>query len=149
MCGTKLRLGLRSWSASLSALTRTTHRFFHHCMILFVCKWTPAYGQCQMWYSEAPEWVGCAITQVLYQCGWQTTVFVIPFMPCLQSTWYLNKRASSKLQQAVLWKFNQKPLPDFWIGLHSEFLALANRIVKTLMPFETTYLMWEWILSSH
>ena len=30
-----------------------------------------------------------------------------PFMPCLQSTYrYLNKRASSKLQQAVLWKCN-------------------------------------------
>nr|AAX30341.2 SJCHGC03035 protein [Schistosoma japonicum] len=33
----------------------------------------------------------------------QTTGFVIPFMPSLQSTYkYLNKRASSKLQQAVL-----------------------------------------------
>ena len=33
----------------------------------------------------------------------QTTGFVIPYMPCLQSTYrYLNKRASSKLQQAVL-----------------------------------------------
>ena len=37
----------------------------------------------------------------------QTTGFVIPFMPCLQSTYrYLNKRVSSKLQQAVLWKLN-------------------------------------------
>jgi hypothetical protein len=37
----------------------------------------------------------------------QTTGFVIPFMPCLQSTYrYRNKRASSKLQQAVLWKLN-------------------------------------------
>ena len=39
-----------------------------------------------------------------------------------------------------LLQFNQKPLPDFWIGLRSEFLALANRAVKTLMPFATTYL---------
>ena len=61
----------------------------------FVCKLTQAYGQCQMWYSEAPEWVGC------------TTGLVIPFTPCLQSTyWYLNKRASLKLQQVVLWKCN-------------------------------------------
>jgi hypothetical protein len=36
-------------------------------------------------------------------------------------------------------EFNQKPLTDFWIGLHSEFLALAN-YAKTLMPFATTYL---------
>ena len=36
--------------------------------------------------------------------------------------------------------FNQKPLPDFWIGLRSEYPALANRAVKTLMPFATTYL---------
>jgi hypothetical protein len=36
--------------------------------------------------------------------------------------------------------FNQKPLPYFWIGLHSEFLALANCAVKKLMPFATTYL---------
>ena len=35
---------------------------------------------------------------------------------------------------------NQKLLPYFWIGLPSEFLALANRAVKTLMPFATTYL---------
>ena len=34
--------------------------------------------------------------------------------------------------------FNQKPLPDFWIRLHSEYPALANRAVKTLMPFATT-----------
>ena len=36
--------------------------------------------------------------------------------------------------------FNQKPLPDFWIGLSSEFLALAIRTVKLLMPFATMYL---------
>jgi hypothetical protein len=35
---------------------------------------------------------------------------------------------------------NQMPLVDFWIGLCSEFLALAIRAVKTLMPFATTYL---------
>jgi hypothetical protein len=37
-------------------------------------------------------------------------------------------------------EFNQKPLPDFWIGLRSEYPALANRSVKTLMPFDTTCL---------
>ena len=36
--------------------------------------------------------------------------------------------------------FNQKPLPDFCIGLRSEYLALANRAVKTLISFVTTYL---------
>ena len=36
--------------------------------------------------------------------------------------------------------FNQKPLLDFWIGLRSEYPALANPAVKTLMPFATTYL---------
>ena len=41
---------------------------------------------------------------------------------------------------SVKMEFNQKPLPDFWIGLHSEYPALANRAVKTLMPFATTYL---------
>ena len=44
------------------------------------------------------------------------TGFVIPFMPCLQSTYrYLNKRASSKLQQAgsVNILLNQKSLTDF------------------------------------
>jgi hypothetical protein len=34
--------------------------------------------------------------------------------------------------------FNQKPLPDFWIGLRSEYPALTNHAVKTLMPFATT-----------
>ena len=72
------------------------------------CKWTQAYGQCQMWYSEAPEWVGCAIfSGTFLKQMTQTTGFVIPFMPCLQSTYqYLKKRVSSKLQQAVLWKLN-------------------------------------------
>ena len=37
-------------------------------------------------------------------------------------------------------EFNQKPLPDFWIGLCTEYPALAKRAVKTLMPFATTYL---------
>ena len=45
-------------------------------------------------------------------------------------------------------EFNQKPLSDFWIGLRSEFLALANRTVKTLIPFATTYLC-ECILGPH
>lgn len=36
--------------------------------------------------------------------------------------------------------FNQKPQTDFWIGLRSDYPALANRAVKTLMPFATTYL---------
>ena len=37
-------------------------------------------------------------------------------------------------------EFNQKPLSDFWIGLRSEYLVLANRVIKTLMPFATMYL---------
>jgi hypothetical protein len=58
-------------------------------------------------------------------------------MAGLQSTYrYLNRRASSKLQM----EFNQKPLPIFWIGLRSEYPALANLAVKILMPSATTYL---------
>jgi hypothetical protein len=37
-------------------------------------------------------------------------------------------------------ELNQKPLADFWIGLRSEYPALENCTVKTLMPFATTYL---------
>ena len=37
-------------------------------------------------------------------------------------------------------EFNQKPLPDFWIVLRSEYPALANRAVKTLILFATMYL---------
>ncbi len=37
-------------------------------------------------------------------------------------------------------EFNQKQLPDFWIGLRTEHPELAKRAVKTLMPFATTYL---------
>jgi hypothetical protein len=37
-------------------------------------------------------------------------------------------------------EIDQKPVPDFWIGLYSEYPALANRAVKTLIPFATTYL---------
>ena len=41
---------------------------------------------------------------------------------------------------SVKMSFIQKPLPDFWIGLRSEYPASANHAVKTLMPFATTYL---------
>ena len=41
---------------------------------------------------------------------------------------------------SVKMDFYQKPMADFWIGLHSEYPALANRAVKTLIPFATTYL---------
>lgn len=37
-------------------------------------------------------------------------------------------------------EINQKLLPDFWIGLRSEYPVLTNCTVKTLMPFATTYL---------
>ena len=37
-------------------------------------------------------------------------------------------------------EFNQKPPPDFWIGLCTEQPALAKRAVKTWMPFATTCL---------
>ena len=40
--------------------------------------------------------------------------------------------------------FNQKPLPDFWIGLRSEYPALAKRAAKTLMPFAP-----QWISGPH
>ena len=70
MCRTKLRLWLRSWSSFLFVLTRTTRRSFHHCIICFVWKWTQAYRQCQMWYSEASEGAGWAIMQVLSRNGW-------------------------------------------------------------------------------
>ena len=42
---------------------------------------------------------------------------------------------------SVKMELNHKPLPDFWIRLHSEYPALANRTVKTLMPFATMYLL--------
>ena len=105
MCGTKLRLWLRSCSSSLSALTRTKHRSFHHCMILCANE------------LKLTDNVKCDIVKHLSELvrnyagifpKWmtQTTGFVIPFMPCLQSTYrYLNKRALLKLQQAVQWKF--------------------------------------------
>lgn len=37
-------------------------------------------------------------------------------------------------------EFNQKPLPDVWIALCTEYPALANCAIKTLMPFATTYI---------
>ena len=45
-------------------------------------------------------------------------------------------------------ELNQKPVPDFCIGLRSEYPALANRAVKTRMPFATIYLC-ERILGPH
>lgn len=37
-------------------------------------------------------------------------------------------------------EFGQKTLTDFWISLRAEYPDLANRAIKTLMPFATTYL---------
>ena len=97
---------LRSWSCSLSVLTRTTHSSFHHFMI-FLCANELKLTDNVMWYSEAPEWVWCAITQVISLNGWHKQLDLL-YLSCpasspLTDIWM---RASLKLQQAVLWKFN-------------------------------------------
>jgi hypothetical protein len=85
----------------------TGHRSFRHSMIFYVCKWTWVSGQCQMWYSKAPEWAGCAITQVLSVNGrhkqLESLSLSCPASSPLTDIW---TRVSSKLQQAVLWKLN-------------------------------------------
>ena len=128
---------LRAWSSSLSALTRTTYRSFHHCMIFFVCKCTQAYGQCQVWYSEAPEWVGWAITQVLSWNRWHKQLDLLS-LSCSDSSPLTKSLIQIATSGSVKMLFNL--LADFWIGLRSEYSALANHTVKTLMPFATTYL---------
>ena len=96
-----------------------------------------------MWYSEAPEWAGCAITQVLSQNGRHKQLDLLS-LSCMASSPLTKLEQESLIKIATsgsveIW-FNQKSLPDFWIGLRSEFFALANRAVKTLMPVATTYL---------
>ena len=115
--------------------------------MVYVCKLTQAYGQCQMWYHEAPEWVGCAITQVLSQNGWHKQLDSLslscPASSPLQSTSPISEQESLieiATSGSVKIEFNQKPLPDFWIGLHSKYPALASHAVKTRMPFATMYL---------
>jgi hypothetical protein len=88
-------------------INKNNIQVFHHCMI-FLC----------VNELKLTDNVKCGIAKHLSELGAQlhryfpetddtTTGFVIPFMPCLQSTYrYLNKRATSKLQQVVLWKCN-------------------------------------------
>ena len=64
-------------------------------------------------------------------------------MPCLQSTYqYLNKRASSKLQQAVLWKFNliRNHCQISGSGCAQSILPWQIALLRHWCPFATTYL---------
>ena len=68
--------------------------------------------------------------------------FVIPFKALPPVHLQMSEQESLieiQTSGSVKMSFKQKPLPDFWIGLRSERPALANRAVKTLMPFATTY----------
>ena len=67
----------------------------------FVCKWTQAYRQCQMWYSEAPEWAGCVITQVLSRNRWHKQLDSLslscPASSSLTDIWTFLDRAALRL----------------------------------------------------
>jgi hypothetical protein len=76
-----------------------------------------------MWYSEAPEWVGGAITQVLSpkqitQNNWIRYHFhaLSPVHLTISEQERLIEIATSGSVKIL---FNQKPLSAFWIGLRS------------------------------
>jgi hypothetical protein len=107
----------------------------------FVWKWTQVYRQCQMWYSEASEWEHFRryFPETDDTNNWISYPFnALPpvHLPISEQESLIEIATSGSVK--IL--FNQKLLPDFWIGLRLEFLALANCAVKTLMPFATTYL---------
>ena len=142
MCGTKLSLWLRSWSSSLSALTRTTHRSFYHCITFCVqinsSLWTMSNViKRRTWMSWVRKYAGTFPKRMTN--NWIRYLFhaLPPVHSPISEQESLIKISTSS---SVKIEFNQKPLPDFWIGLHSGYPALANRSVKTLMPFATTYL---------
>ena len=137
MCGTKLRLWLRSWSSSLSELSRTTHRSFHHCMIICVKMNTSLRTMSNViWRSVC--WVR-NYTDTFPKQMTQTTGFIIPFMSCLQSTYrYLNKRALSELQQAVVWKCNL--IISYWqisgLGCTQSILPWQIALLRLWCPLQ-------------
>ena len=131
MCGEKLRLCLRSWSSFLSALTDNTQVFSQLCVFLCANE------------LKLTDNVKCDIVKHLSDLGAQ-------LRRCFPETddtnnWILHPFHAlppvhlpiSEQESLIEIEFNQKPLRDFWIGLRSEFLALAYRAVKTLMPFAT------------
>uniref|UniRef100_A0A8C7KYS0 Uncharacterized protein n=1 Tax=Oncorhynchus kisutch TaxID=8019 RepID=A0A8C7KYS0_ONCKI len=122
-------------SSSLSALTRTTHRSFHHRMI-FLC----------VNELKLTDNVKCDIAKHLSELGAQLRRYFpetddtnnwirYPFHALPPVHLPISEQESLIVIATI--EFNQKLLPDFWIGLHSEYPALANRAVKTLMPFAT------------
>ena len=129
ICGTKLRLWLRSWSSSLFAFPS---------LYDFLCANE----------LKLTDNVKCDIAKHRSELGAQLRRYThnwihYPFhalppvhLPISEQESLIEIATSS----SVKIEFNQKPLPDFWIGLSSEFLALANCAVKTLIPFATTYL---------
>ena len=104
----------------------------------FVCKWTQAYGQCQMWYSEAPELVGCAITQVLSRNRWHKQLDWLS-LSCLASsrlTDIWTREPHRNCSKRYCEKINQSEVTARFLDWAvSEYPALANSAVKTLMPF--------------
>ena len=88
----------------LSALTRTTHRSFHHCMIFLCANELKLTDNVKCHIAKHLSELGTLLHRYFLETDdTNNWILIIPFMPCLQSTYrYLNKRASSKLQQAVL-----------------------------------------------
>ena len=90
----------------------------------FVCKLTQAYGQRQMWYSEAPDWVGY-FPETDDTNNWISYPFhaLPPVHLPISEQESLIKIAT---RSYVKIKFYQKPLPDFWIGLCSSYLGKSR-----------------------
>ena len=135
MLGTKLRLWLRSWSSSLSALTRKTHRSFHHCMI-FLCanelKLTDNV-KCDI-AKHRVSWVHNYFPKTDGTNNWIHYPFhALPpvHLPISEQESLIGIATSCSVKIE---------LPYFWIEPSSVYPALANCAVKTLMPFATMYL---------
>ena len=127
----------------MSALTRTTHRSFHHCMIILCANELKFMDNVKCDIAKHLSELGAQLHRYIPKTDDTNTWISYPFhawppvhLPISEQESLIKIATSSSVKM----EFNQKPLPDFWIGLRSEFLALANRAVKTLMSFATTYL---------
>ena len=117
MCGTKLRL--RSWSSSLSALTGTTHRSFHHCMIFLCANELKLTDNVKWNIAKHLSELGAQLRRYFPETDDTNSWIRYPFhaLPpvhlLISEQESLIKMATSGSVQIL---FNQKPLPYFRVG---------------------------------
>jgi hypothetical protein len=139
----KIEVMVKKFELFSVALTKTTHMSFHHCMICLCANELKLMDNVKCDIAKHLSELGAQLRRYFPETDDTNNWTCYPFhalppvhLPISEQESLIKIETSG----SVKIKFYQKPLPDFWIGLHSEYPALANCPVKTLVPFATTYL---------